>query len=331
MDTDVISVNIDRRRFFGGRIEPVTEPAIQFLEEAIGRPAELGEEVLHARALAVIAEHVLVAKDFRDGADDRQDLIRLHERVEADGEMGIGGESAAHTQREADFALTPADTLDCGQADVVNLRIRAPDRAARNRNLELARKIVELGVSREHVGRFEGEPRRIANFVGGNAGDRAAGDVARDVTARPFCEETDLFELINRFGNRFDRQPVELNVLADGKVGAAAGVPLRNSGNGAQLIGAKNAVGDANAEHEIVGGSAFAILAADRAHAIALRVDAPPAEINAGPFGQHGGTALAREFANFLERFPGILAALQTLDALRLRFLLRSRVRLGKA
>ena len=66
---------------------------------------------------------------------------------------------------------------------------------------------------------------------------------------------------------------------------------------------------------------AFTAFAPDHAGSVALRVDAPPAEVRAQPFRRDGVKPVARETANLIEAFPGILLPLQTLDSLRFRFL----------
>ncbi len=90
--------------------------------------------------------------------------------------------------------------------------------------------------------------------------------------------------------------------------------------DGAQLIGAQQAIGQGNAHHEILGGFAFAARAADGASAVTLRVNAPPLEIEIGPFGEDSGAAVAREFLDFVEVLPWVFRALQALDLLGLRF-----------
>ncbi len=100
---------------------------------------------------------------------------------------------------------------------------------------------------------------------------------------------------------------MKLNILANGDIRHAARVTLRQIRDHAQLIRANQAVRKANAHHEIFRRFAFTALPANGAHAVALRVNAPPFEIEVGPFGQHGTTSLARKFANFLERFPRVL------------------------
>ena len=67
----------------------------------------------------------------------------------------------------------------------------------------------------------------------------------------------------------------------------------------------------------------FASRTAHNAVAVALGVNAPPAEIRAIPLGWNGIPSLPREAPDFLETIPGILCLLQPLDALRRRFFLR--------
>ena len=59
-------------------------------------------------------------------------------------------------------------------------------------------------------------------------------------------------------GQRLDGEPVELDVLADGDVGEIAAVAAGDVGEDAGLIGAEDAIGDADPHHEVFGGLAFA-------------------------------------------------------------------------
>ncbi len=158
------------------------------------------------------------------------------------------------------------------------------------------------------------------NFIGGDSGERAAGDVADDVAAGAFGREADGIERVDHFRERLDGEPVELDVLADGDVGEVAGVLARDAADDAELMCGEDAVGDADAHHEVVGGEAFAALAAGGADAVALGVDAPPFEVERGPLGHHAGAAVARELAHLVEGFPGILCELEALGALGLGF-----------
>jgi len=116
-------------------------------------------------------------------------------------------------------------------------------------------------------------------------------------------------ELIEKIGEGFDADPVKLDVLADGDVGDAVAVVSGEIGDGADLPGGEQTVGDADADHEERNGEAFAALAASDALAIALGVDAPGTEIGGEPLRRNGGVAAAGEFADFVEVQPGVLLA----------------------
>src|ERR1035438_10166293 len=109
---------------------------------------------------------------------------------------------------------------------------------------------------------------------------------------------------------------MELDGLANCNVGQTARMLPRDSTNGAQLAGGEDAIGDGNTHHEVVGDQAFTALAADGTHAVALRVNAPPLEVEGGPFGNHTRPAGAREGANLVKGRPGILLLLQPLGSL---------------
>src|SRR5271168_1408573 len=117
---------------------------------------------------------------------------------------------------------------------------------------------------------------------------------------------------------------MELNILADGKIGRRAPVFFRQSGHDAELLRGENPVGDADAHHEIRHGLPFSARAGGHALAVALRVDAPGAEVRAQPLLGDGVVALAREALDLVERLPGVLFALEALDALGLGFRYRS-------
>ena len=90
----------------------------------------------------------------------------------------------------------------------------------------------------------------------------------------------------------------------------------REAADDAKLRGGDDAVGNADAHHEVFGGQALAALAAGSAHAVALGVDAPPLEVAGSPVGQHAGAALAGKRAHLIEGLPRVLFALQALRPL---------------
>src|ERR1700722_15823137 len=117
------------------------------------------------------------------------------------------------------------------QTHVVNLRIRAPDAASGNRDLEFTRKIVELIISRQHLRCFESKRRGIADFVSIHPGNWATGHVSCDVSARTHSVETGLRQRIEHVGESLDRHPMQLDILADGDVTYSVSITTGEIGN----------------------------------------------------------------------------------------------------
>jgi hypothetical protein len=113
---------------------------------------------------------------------------------------------------------------------------------------------------------------------------------------------------------------MQLKVLADGNIGDASRVTLRDVADGANLVAAQQAVGYPNAHHEVRRCFALAAGAAENSSAIALGINTPGAEVGAEPFGRNRSVPGARERANLVEMLPSILGVLKTLDALRFGF-----------
>ncbi len=167
---------------------------------------------------------------------------------------------------------------------------------------------------------FDCDRRSVEDFIGGDASERATSYVADDIAAGALRREADGIERVDDFGERLDGEPMELDVLADGDVGEVARVFAREAGDDASLVGGEDAVGDADAHHEVVGGKAFAAFAAGCSDAVALGVDAPPFEVERGPFGHYAGAAFARKLAHLVKGLPGVLGELKALGALGLGF-----------
>ena len=158
VDADVVAIGIWRLDVFDAGIEIEAEASVEFAEETVGRPAVLGEEMFQARAVAIFAQAILIAENFGDGSNDGDDLIVMDESIETDGEMRIGGESAADANARSLLRVCHcARRSGGGETDVVNFRVGAPDRAAGDRDFEFAREIVEIAVGGEQVRGFDGE------------------------------------------------------------------------------------------------------------------------------------------------------------------------------
>src|SRR5207244_9045272 len=169
-----------------------------------------------------------------------------------------------------------------------------------------------------HAGRLDDERRGVGQLVGIHAGERTAGDVARDVAARAHGRHALEPERAEDVGQALERDPVQLDVLADGDVGDPATMPRGEVGDRPELMGLEGAVRDPDTHHEVANGFALASLAADRTDAVALGIEAPPAEVRAEPLGRHRIPALPREALDVGIRLPGIELALEPLHALRL-------------
>jgi len=206
------------------------------------------------------------------------------------------------------------------EGDVVDFGIGAPVGAGGDGDFVFAWEIVELGIAGELFIERQDDWRYIGEFVGMNAGEGAAGDVARDVSTGASGAKANGIETVEDFGNGLDADPVELNVLADRDVCDAVAVFGGERGDGADLCAGEEPVGNADANHEEGSGLPFSAGTADHAEAVTLGVNAPGTEIGAQPFRGNGAVALTSEGADFVEMIPGISFALEALDALGFGF-----------
>ena len=269
----------------------------------------------------MFAKHLRFAEQFRNRPEHGLDFVPAHKGIQSGGEVGIGGKPAADPQREAHLRVAADRPFGRSQTDVVDLRIRAPHTASGDRDLEFARQVVELWVAREDARGPKREWRGIADFVPVNACDRAAGDVSGDIAAGGQSIQAASPECSQDFGQAFDGYPMQLDVLANRDVGNSARKTAGKARDGSELVRGEQAVRNPDTNHEARHRLPFPAFAPDYAGSVALRVDAPPAEVRAQPFRRDGIESVARETANLLEAFPGILLPLQALDSLRFRFL----------
>ena len=102
-DAEMIAMDFGGEKFGFSRIEGETETSVDSGEKGLRCPSVFEEEKLHARAFAALAKDFTGAKDFGDGADDRDNLVRLHERVERYGEVRLRGKTAGDAEGKAEF------------------------------------------------------------------------------------------------------------------------------------------------------------------------------------------------------------------------------------
>ena len=98
------------------------------------------------------------------GLDDGVGLVLRDERGDAHAEVRLGGEAAADAQGVADLFPAVDSRLIAVSADVVDLRVGAPQRAAGDGDFELARQVVELRIGGEPVGDLEA-PSGLASII----------------------------------------------------------------------------------------------------------------------------------------------------------------------
>jgi len=219
---------------------------------------------------------------------------------------------------------------DGGEADVVDFGVGAPVGAGGDGDFIFAGKIIELRIAAEFAIESEHGVRDIGKFVSMDAGERAAGDIAGHVTAGTCGGKADGAKTIEDIGDGFDFDPVELDILANGDVGDSVAMFGGEIGDFVDLRRGEEAVGDADANHEVRHGLPFAACATHDALAVALGIDAPGTEVGGEPFGRNGRVAIASEGTKFVEVIPGVLGAFEALGALGFGFLGLERVGHGQ-
>src|SRR5579864_4730131 len=114
-----------------------SDALLQFLLEIISSPAMLKKQEFQPRPLAMLSQLAGLAKQFSDALDNGLDLAPTHECIQARREMRFGRQSTANPQREPGFGFSIQRARDRSQPDIVDLRISAPNPAARDRDFEL--------------------------------------------------------------------------------------------------------------------------------------------------------------------------------------------------
>jgi hypothetical protein len=82
VNANVVAINVVGRMLFDRGIELESDAVLQFAEKAVGGPAVAQEEKFQAGALAMFAQNIGIAKQFRNPFDHRQNLIPAYERIQ---------------------------------------------------------------------------------------------------------------------------------------------------------------------------------------------------------------------------------------------------------
>src|SRR5580693_5178583 len=97
VDSDVVTININRRFFRLRRIQTESDSTLEFFLEVVSGPSVAQEEELESRPLTMLPQLARLAKEFRDAFDYPFDLIPAHERMQTGRQVWLGGQTAAHS------------------------------------------------------------------------------------------------------------------------------------------------------------------------------------------------------------------------------------------
>src|SRR5487761_1305217 len=175
----MIAIYILGKIFFWRWIETNLQSRFDFGEKRVGGPALAEKKKIQPRALPALAQDCLIAEEFNDAAYHGDRLLLTDKSVQLDREVRLRRQSSAHPHGIADLGAAAHG----GQSNFVDLGIRAPDGAACNGDLELARQIVKLRIARKLTGQFQRQRRSIDDLVRRNAGQRATSHIAHHISA----------------------------------------------------------------------------------------------------------------------------------------------------
>ena len=83
----MVPVNVVGNHFGSGGQQRKVKPRLQFRQKALGGPALIQKQLLHAGAAAIFAQPLLVAEEFRHGARHLDHLFGQHKGVQANRQM----------------------------------------------------------------------------------------------------------------------------------------------------------------------------------------------------------------------------------------------------
>ena len=218
--------------------------------------APVGEEESQPGFVAGGAGAV-VAEQQDDVVAEVGGLVGRHEQVEGDGGgVTAGAHFAADGYVEAG-RRDAVDFLDGGrEGDVLGIGMDAVFQAAGDADIEFAGQVGVGAVADEHSGELVGDGGGVQEFAGRQAGGGAADDGADVVHAGLEGDEADGVQAGPDVRGLGDGEVAELDLLAGGEVGEAGAVVVADGGQGAELVGVGDAVGDADAHHKAARGLA---------------------------------------------------------------------------
>ena len=217
VDADVVGVptRLLRCRAIGQGTPQVV--VLEDLAEPLRPP--LGHEELQP-GLVAQATVAVVAEDADDAVPDVEGVLRGDESPQPLAQTWRGGQGTGHPQV---IAGTELGVVDADEGDVVDLVEDVEAGGAGDGRLELAGQIGQLGVAQVGVLDGTGQRGRIDDLVLGDAGHRRDQEAPGRVPAALDRGQPHRLQALPHLGHALDLHPVELDVLAVGDVGGAAG------------------------------------------------------------------------------------------------------------
>src|SRR5438105_579176 len=233
----------DERR---GAVLQMRPFSIDFLAEFLG--AALFHQDLDARLVDVVAPSIAVVNP-QDGLDVSEQMPPRQKFADDEPDRRSAAKASSDQHAEPHLALLVPEGV---QSDVVHGDRRAIGLCAVHGELELARKIRELGMERGPLADDLAPHEGIDDLVLRDAGEMIGGDIAEGIARgldRVHLHRRQLREYV---GNALELGPVQLQVLARAEVAVAAVVLVGDVREFSQLLRRQEAVGNRDAQHRRV-------------------------------------------------------------------------------
>ena len=317
VDADVVGVPA---RLLGGRSVGQGAPQVVVLED-LAEPLRppLGHEELQP-GLVAQATVAVVAEDADDAVPDVEGVLRRDEGPQPLAQTWGGGQGAGHPQV---VAGTELGVVDAHEGDVVDLVEDVEAGGAGDGRLELAGQIGQLRVAQVGVLDGAGQRGRIDGLVLGDAGNGGDQEASGRVPAALDRGQPHRLQVPPELWDIVDLDPVELDVLAVGDVGGAAGEVVGDRAQYPQLLAAQAATIQAHPLQEVAVGELGGIQLGGAAaidSLLALGVQAPPAETAVEVIGRDAlvaaGTVDVHDPVAHRQRVPVLLEGLVVIERL---------------